>query len=121
LPAQVIVEAQHLGDQSRPQSEGEIRRRLCGRSRSRLRHHVALEGRQPARRVREPRVEQVVQLVARDGALFEVARRAAAWHDDHCLLRKRGDGGAERVQIGDAHELRPAGRDHLSCGGRSNV
>ncbi len=100
--------------------------------------HVALERAQAARRARQPRVQAVVQLVARD----DVARRrtasaelrgAARRHDDERLGIRVGSGRgsrsraaraprsacAEGVQVGDADEPRPAGSDHLSCGGRS--
>ena len=86
LAPELIVEAQHLGDQPGPQLERQLVAVRGGGARRRLGHDVALDRAQPARRLREPGVQAVVHLVAGhdvsvDGPR-EQACRAARRHDD---------------------------------------
>lgn len=79
-------------------------------------------------------MEDVVEFVARDESralesASKLSRGAGGRYDNHFVggffrrmsRAKLRDGVAKGVQVGDAHELRPARCDHLSCGGRSNV
>jgi hypothetical protein len=111
-------------------------------ARRRLRHDVALERRQAARRICEPRLQPIVELVARDhigvnralqqtssaagrddnqagtagvGADPCVRPRADTWVGPH----ETSDSAAECLELRDANESRPARGDHLSCGGFS--
>jgi hypothetical protein len=65
LTTQLVVEAQHLGDESGTKPERERAGVARGRARGRLGHHIALERAQAARRIGELPVQPVVQLVAR--------------------------------------------------------
>ena len=91
LPAELIVEAQHLGDQARTKLKRQLAAGRGRRARRRLRDHVALERGQTARRIRQPRVKMVVELVARDERRphadarqrsLQALRRAACRDDD---------------------------------------
>ena len=65
LPAQVIVEAQHLGDESRAEMEGDFNSSGRGGARRRLRDDVAFERRDETGRIRQSTAELFVQLLAR--------------------------------------------------------
>ena len=65
LPAQVIVEAKHLAGQPRPHLKRQPRRPGGSLASSPLHDDVALERREAARRRLDPRVQPIVELVAR--------------------------------------------------------
>ena len=139
LTPQLIVETQHLRDEAGPNPEcqaADAARRGASR---RLRHHVAFERAQPARRIAEARMQPVVQFVARDHRRFERALQqpggAARRDNNQTAVRARGANfgvrGAvnrerrnrvpEGLEFWDANEARPARSDHLGSGGFSEV
>ena len=65
LPAQVIVEPQHFGDEARPELKRQRFALPGDRPRGRLRDDVAFERGQPPWRIREALMQPIVQLVAR--------------------------------------------------------
>ena len=88
LATELVVETQHLGNQSGPQLKRQLVAARCRGVRGRLRHDVALERAQPARRIRQPALQPVIQLVARHdiGPLADEATelmRRTARGDDH--------------------------------------
>ena len=130
LAAQEVVEAQDLRDESGPETKRQHRHdrgRVGGR---RLHQGVPLESRQPPGRIGEPRVQIVVELIAREppgsGRRARRRGRARGGDDDHhggrrVARRQRGDGVAEHVQVGDAHQPRQARGDHCGSCGRRNT
>src|SRR6185503_9047783 len=146
LAAQMIVEAQHLGDEPWSKLERQLLAGsggACGR----LRHDVAFDPGEPSRRAGEARVQEIVELVAGNNRLSrgdvaerarENSRSAARRDDDNGFAEVRGtpnrtlnpeprtpnlcrearDRRAKCLQVRDANELRPARCDHLSCGSR---
>ena len=102
LTPQLIVEAQHLGDEPWPEPERQVGHDDRRVSRGRLHQGVPLEGRQPARRLGEPRVQIVVELIARDeptgaGSGRATRRGRARGRHDHsrggCAAGSQGDDG----------------------------
>ena len=90
----MVVEAEHLGDQAGTKLERQLLVRRGGASR-RLCDHVALERGQAARRVGQPRVQQIVELVARHDqrlSLGDVAQRARENRSRRARRDDDGDG-----------------------------
>jgi hypothetical protein len=87
LAPQLIVEAQHLGHEAGAQLKRQFGRPRRSPARRRLRHDVALERGEAARRAVEARVQPVVQLVARHGVdrrhtAHQLTRTGARRYDD---------------------------------------
>ena len=144
LAAEMIVEPEDLRDQPGSKLKRQFSASRCRRARGRLRQDVALDRAEAPGWIRQPRVQQVVQLVARDeeGAVNPLAQlmsRAPGGNDDDGRgfgvpgsgFRVRGSGfgvRAERrdrvtegLETRDADEPGPARRYHRSCGGRSSA
>ncbi len=142
LPAEQVVEAEDLGDEAGAHLERRHRPLARRRVGGGLRDRVALERAKPPRRIRQPRVQPVVQLVARDeigkrdrappgrSAASSIVRRScrAAPRVGTTTRRERTTDRspsidraamADRnvVQVGDADESRAARRDQGSWGG----
>ncbi len=118
LPPEVVVEPQHLRDQSGPEAKRRLGR-LGRRSGGREGHDGSFERGETLWRGGEPGVKLVVELVASDGrhrcpGRFKLSRRALCRNDDERSLPLRGDGRnrlAKSTEIRHAHESRPARGD----------
>lgn len=117
LATQLVVEAEHLGDEPGPKLKGKARNKLRGVFGRCLRHRGAFHRHQQPRRVRQPLAKPFVQLIARDEH-FESRpshlARCASGGNDHqprpfvTAARQRTNGTAKGMQIGDADQPRPA-------------
>src|SRR5262249_7176175 len=117
LSAEMIVKAHHLRNEPRAKTKRGLRG-LCRDASGRTGDDVALERGEPPRRIREPRVEAVVQLLARDSGWHashnQLPRSAPRRnHEERRLVLSRAsrDRLAESVQIRHANESRPAWSD----------
>ena len=127
LPPELIVETHHLGDKTGTHVERRHDPGGHGFISRRVKHDLAVPRRQPPRRRRQTRVKAVVELVPCDELrrrtperTLELAGGASRRNDDGSrweqvvrgVCGETGDRASKRVQVGDAHEPRPAGSDH---------
>jgi hypothetical protein len=127
LPPELIVEAEHFGDEARTHVKRRHRSGSDGFVSRRVQQDLALAWRQAPWRLSEPGMETVVELVTRDQFRHgptehatKLMRGSARRHHDgrdreQIVLRvlgKKSDSAAQRMQAGDAHEPRPAWGDH---------
>ena len=144
VPAQLVVEREHLRDQRRPHLERRLVARGGGLPRGAPEEHLSLESGEERRRVRQTRVETRVQLVARDQirqherarrggraveqrALFERPPQflggRARWDDDgraarrdHAGAHTAGNRALERLKVRDPQQAGRARSDHFGSG-----
>ena len=127
LPPELIVETHHLGDETRTHLERRHNPGGHGFISRRVKHDLAVPRRQPAWRRSQACVKAVVELVPRDELRRRTAERTlelaggpSRRHNDggrreqvvRGVCGKGGDRASKRVQVWDAHEPRPARRDH---------
>jgi hypothetical protein len=93
LAAEKIVEAEHLGDEARAELKRQLATGRGRRARGRLCDDVALEGAEASRRIREPRVKVVVQLVSRDDRRLRSCSRQHPLQVLRCAARRDDDDG----------------------------
>ena len=130
LTAKLVVELDHLGDQTWPDPKRQIGRRLCRMNGGCLRDRFALVGRQAAGTANTG-MQLVVELVAAQEqhpgrpprqVSCELAGSGPIRNDDDCPrpIGNVADDAAEGVQIGNADKARPAGSDHFVSRGPWN-
>ena len=128
---QLVVERQHLADETRPEPERWGKAFLRRGTRGTTHQDVTVE-RAEKRRTAEALVNPRIELFPRDDVRSpQIAerrtkelRRGGRWHDDGAV-GTRGctgrdgldDGPPERAEIGDAQERKATGADHLNDGG----